>query len=484
MILDYLKAGYPALCIVTSEPHRAEGVIKCPGWNFFSWDCLGGIRETANLKPIEEVRDPVEAIRWLEGYKDSALVCLNLHLFLDIPEVIQAIQNGVPKWKSIGSSLILLTPVLNLRPEIEKLFTVVDLPLPDDEELYELQCDIGRHCHIKPNRKAARAARGLTELEAEAAYALSAVQKGFFSTKVVSHAKAQILRKSGLLEFWEPTSIKELGGLGELKSFIRNRAKAFTPDNESLPKPKALLLVGVPGTGKSLSSKATASLLGWPLIRLDISALKNSLVGESERRMREALKVIDAFGQAVVWVDEVDKVFAGVGSNNDSGTSAAMFGTFLTWMQETKSPVLVMATANNISQLPPEFLRAGRFDATFFVDMPTQSERVEIIRIMNKKYGSDIPLDYADKLSGWTGAEIEQLAKDSLFEGPPDPVAKAYDAIVPLSRTMREEINSLRDWARTRARFANTPEGDPENTRKVRKGPRVKTPGPDNSILN
>lgn len=484
MILDYLKAGYPALCIVTAEPHRAEGIIKCPGWNFFSWECLGGIRETANLKPIEEVRDPVEAIRWLEGYKDSVLVCLNLHLFLDIPEVIQAIQNGVPKWKSIGSSLILLTPVLNLRPEIEKLFTVVDLPLPDDEELYELQCDIGRHCHIKPNRKAARAARGLTELEAEAAYALSAVQKGFFSTKVVSNAKAQILRKSGLLEFWEPTSIKALGGLGELKSFIRNRAKAFTPDNDSLPKPKALLLVGVPGTGKSLSSKATASLLGWPLIRLDISALKNSLVGESERRMREALKVIDAFGQAVVWVDEVDKVFAGVGSNNDSGTSAAMFGTFLTWMQETKSPVLVMATANNISQLPPEFLRAGRFDATFFVDMPTKSERVEIIRIMNKKYGSEIPLDYADKLSGWTGAEIEQLAKDSLFEGPPDPVTKAYDAIVPLSKTMREEINALRDWARTRARFANTPETEPSETRKVRKGPRLKASGPDNPILN
>jgi hypothetical protein len=484
MILDYLKAGYPAICIVTSEPHRAEGVIKCPGWKFFTWDCLSGIRETASLKPIEEVRDPVEAIRWLDGYRDTVLVSMNMHLFLDIPEVLQAIQNGVPKWKSIGSSLIMVTPVLNLRPEIEKLFTVVDLPLPDDSNLYELQCDIGNHCRIKPNRKAARAARGLTELEAEAAYAFSAVRKGFFSTRVVSQAKAQILRKSGLLEFWEPTSIKELGGLGELKSFIRNRAKAFDQENASLPKLKAILLVGVPGTGKSLSSKATASLLGWPLIRLDISALKNSLVGESERRMREALKVIDAFGQAVVWVDEVEKAFAGVGSNNDSGTSAAMFGTFLTWMQETTSPVLVMATANDISRLPPEFLRAGRFDAVFFVDMPTLPERKEIIRIVNRRYGSEIPGSFAEKLSGWTGAEIEQLAKDSLFEEPPNQVDKAFAAIVPLSRIMREEINSLREWARTRARFANTPETEPSETRKVRKGPRLKASGPDNPILN
>ena len=480
MILDYLKAGYPALCVVTSEPHRAENIIRCPGWKFFTWDCLTGIRETSTLKSIEEIRDPVEAIRWLERLPDSVLVTLNLHLFMEIPEVIQGIQNGVPKWKSIGSSLIMLTPVLNLRPEIEKLFTVMDLPLPNDGELYDLQCDIAKHCHIKPNRKAARAAKGLTELEAEAAYALSAVQKGFFSTKVVSHAKAQILRKSGLLEFWEPTSIKELGGLDELKMFIKNRTKAFTPDNDSLPKPKAILLVGVPGTGKSLSSKATASLLGWPLIRLDISALKNSLVGESERRMREALKVIDAFGQAVVWVDEVDKAFAGVGSNTDSGTSAGMFGTFLTWMQETQSPVLVMATANNISQLPPEFLRAGRFDATFFVDMPSKPERQEIIRIMNNRYGADIPLEFADNLSGWTGAEIEQLAKDSLFDG----LDKAYAAIVPLSRTMREEINALREWARTRARFANTPDGEPEKSRKVRTAQRIKLPSPSNPILN
>ena len=197
--------------------------------------------------------------------------------------------------------------------------------------------------------------------------------------------------------------------------------------------------------------------------------------------MREALKIIDAFGQAVIWLDEIDKAFAGVTSNMDSGTSAAMFGTFLTWMQETKSPILVMATANNISSLPPEFLRAGRFDAVFFVDLPTLPERQEIISIMNRKYGSEIPMSFAEKLDGFTGAEIEQLAKDSLFEG----IDKAFELIVPLSRIMREEINSLREWARTRARLANTPDIKPETGRKVRSGPRIVKPAdPITSILN
>ncbi len=224
--------------------------------------------------------------------------------------------------------------------------------------------------------------------------------------------------------------------------------------------------MGIPGTGKSLSCKATASILGWPLIRLDIGALKNSLVGESERRMRQATGVIDAFGEAVVWVDEAEKAFAGSKSSGetDSGTTASMFGHFLCWMQETKTPVLIMATANDISKLPPEFLRAGRFDAIFFVDLPTLAERKEIIGIMNRKYGTDISAEFADKLNGFTGAEIEQLTKDCLFDG----LDAAMEAIVPLSRTMREEVQNLRDWARTRARFANTPEDEPAEQRKIR----------------
>jgi len=467
MIHDYLKAGFPALCVLTQEPHRAEEALPCEGWTFVIWDCLRGIREATTQKPIDEIKDPVEALNWLNGYQDTVLICHNLHLFLDSPEVIQSIQNGITRWKATGCALVMVSPIIQLKPEVEKFFHLVDMPLPDSEELYTLQNDLGKPLNIKPNRKAARAAKGLTAFESETAFALSLIQKGYFSTRVISEAKSQMIRKSGLMEFWEPADIADVGGLNNFKAFIENRSQAFNPDNNTnLPQIKGILLVGIPGTGKSLASKATASILGWPLIRLDIGSLKNSLVGESERRMREATRLIDAFGKAVVWIDEMEKAFAGTKSSGetDAGTTAGMFGHFLTWMQETKSSVLVMATANNISQLPPEFIRAGRFDATFFVDLPSRTERIEIINIMNRKWGSDIPISFNDRLNGYTGAEIEQLAKDSLFDG----LDQAFDALVPLSRTMREDIDAIRQWAKTRARLANTPDELPDEQRKIR----------------
>jgi hypothetical protein len=468
MIKEYLKAGYPALCVLTQEPHRAEQLLICEKWTWMAWDTIQGIRQAGTHKVIEEIRDPVEAVKWLNMYRDTVLICHNLHLFLDIPEVIQAIQNGITVWKGMGSALAMISPLIQLKPEIEKFFTIIDLPLPNDENLIDIQYDLCKSVNVKPNKRAARAAKGLTELEAEGAFALSLIQKGYCSTKVISHAKSQMIRRSGLLEFWEPAKVSEVGGLNQLKQFIANRAKAYEPGNEHLPRPKGVLLAGIPGTGKSLSCKATANILGWPLIRLDIGSLKGSLVGESEQKMRSALKVIDAFGECVCWLDEVEKAFAGTRSSGDvdAGTTANMFSAFLTWMQETKSSVLVMATANDVQKLPPEFIRAGRFDAIFWVDCPTTTERVEIIKIMNHKYGSKILSTYANqKLNGWTGAEIEQLAKDSLYDG----VEAAYEAIVPLSRTMREEIQSLKDWAKSRARLANTLEEEPSRKRKLKK---------------
>ena len=222
-----------------------------------------------------------------------------------------------------------------------------------------------------------------------------------------------MIRRTGLMEFWPPVPIDQVGGLNLFKHYLTNRMKAFEPGNEHLPKPKAILLVGIPGTGKSLSCKAAASILNWPLIRLDVSALKGSLVGESERKIRQATATIDAFGKAVVWLDEIDKGFSGVKSSGqtDGGTTSSMFGHFLTWMQETQSPVLVMATANNIKELPPEFMRAGRFDAMFFVDIPTITERREIIHIMNTRYGSEIPEDFAENLQGWSWRRDRTVSK-------------------------------------------------------------------------
>ncbi len=468
---NYLKAGYPAICVLTQEAHRAEQLLVCDDWDFYAWDCISGIRKAGNVQVLDEIRDPVEAINWLSMYNDTVLIANNLHLFLEIPEVIQAIQNGVIRWKGIGCALIMISPVIQLTPEIEKYFTIIDLPLPDDNTLINLQKELCTSVNVNPNKRAARAAKGLTEFEAETAFALSLIKKGYCSTKIISEQKSQMIRKSGLMQFWEPADIKDVGGLQNLKTFISNRARSYEPGNEHLPRLKGIILVGIPGTGKSLASKATASLLGWPLIRLDIGSLKSSLVGDSERKIREATAVIDAFGEVVVWIDEVEKAFAGSKSSGelDAGTTANMFSHFLTWVQESDTTAIIMATANDISKLPPEFIRAGRFDATFFVDLPTIQERVEIIRIMNRKYGSDIPVNYAQKLNGYTGAEIEQLAKDSLYDG----VEEAFNALVPLSRVMRDEINALRDWAKNRARPANTIEAEPKDQRKIRQIPKI-----------
>lgn len=403
--------------------------------------------------------------------QDTVLLAHNLHLFLDIPEVIQAIVNGVAKWKSTGCCLVMIAPMVQLRPEIEKVFHVIDMPLPNELELLGMQQELtkgvslqnedGDALEITASESTARAAKGLTEFEAETAFALSLVKRGKFSQPVITEVKAQMIRKSGLMEFWEPADIKEVGGLANLKDYITNRAKAFLPGNEHLPRPKGIMLVGIPGTGKPLSCKATASILGWPLIRLDISALKHPHVGESERCTRMATQVIEAFGECLVWCDEIEKSPAGAQSSGqtDAGTTAAMLGTLLTWMNETHAPVFLMATAKQLNQLPPEFLRARRFDAIFFVDLPTITERREIIEIVNRRYGSQIPGDAAvTALDGFTGAEIEQVAKDSLFDGFDTAIAN----IVPLSRTMREQIGQIREWAKIRARIANSPE--PETT--------------------
>lgn len=463
---NYLKAGYPGLYIETHEPLRAIESIKTENWQSYSWDCQRGIVERLSGRTIEDVRDPLGAVKWIGSQKDTVLFVQNFHHFIGSVEIIQEIQNSISIWKGSGCCLAMVGPRVQIPVEIDSFFTIMDFRLPSRDELRLIQQELGESVGVNVVEDAVEAALGLTEFESETAFALSLVLKKQFCPQVITEQKMQMIRRTGLMEFWPPVPVELVGGLDLLKQYLLNRKKAFEPGNEHLPKPKALLLVGIPGTGKSLSCKAAASIFGWPLIRLDISALKGSLVGESERKIRQATGTIDAFGRAVVWLDEIDKGFAGVKSSGraDGGTTASMFGHFLTWMAETMSPVLVMATANNIQELPPEFLRAGRFDAMFFVDVPTTKERIEVIRIMNRRYGSEIPEDYCQQLNGWTGAEIEQLAKDSLFDG----LEEAVKTIVPLSKTMKEEITALQQWATTRARRANTPE-ETDTTKSVRR---------------
>jgi len=466
-ITNYMKAGYPAIYINTTETDRAIKSIHAKGYESFAWDCLQGIISPETNRIIEDIIDPLEALNWLAGKQESILVVQHFHHFLGSVEIIQAIANNIHIYKGQGSCLIMTGSHLSLPHEIEKYFTVLDFSLPSTKELTAVMQELGVALEIDINLNAVEAAKGLTEFEAETAFALSLVETKSFDPKIITKQKKMMIRRTGLMEFSPPVPMDQVGGLEPFKEYLNNRIKAFEPGNEHLPKPKALLLVGIPGTGKSLSCKAAASILNWPLIRLDISALKGSLVGESEKKMRQATATIDAFGKAVVWMDELEKSFSGIKSSgqSDGGTTAGMFGHFLTWMQETTSPILVMATANDISALPPEFMRAGRFDAMFFVDIPTTKERLEIIKIMNERYGSSIPVNKVKKLQGWTGAEIEQLAKDSLFDG----LDTAITNIVPLSKTMKEDITSLRTWAKSRARRANDYSENKEVQLKVRR---------------
>jgi SpoVK/Ycf46/Vps4 family AAA+-type ATPase len=290
-----------------------------------------------------------------------------------------------------------------------------------------------------------------------------------FDLDLIIETKAQTIKKTGFMEYWEPERMEDVGGLGEFKDWLRTVEPAFANPDGPLPQPKAVLQVGVAGAGKSLSSKATASFLRRPLIRLDVNAVKSSGVGDSEKNLRTVARTLEAFGECVCWLDEVEKMFAGGASTasaaSDAGTSVAMFGFWLTFMQETKAPILFMATANDVSALPSAFLR--RFDEIFFVDLPTTEERAEIITIMNRKYNANLPGSFADELVGYTGAEIEKVAKASLFHGP----ERAARRVTPVSRMAKEEIDAVRNWAKAKgAQLANTVEKPTGIIRRIRKG--------------
>ena len=350
-ISNYLKAGYPALYITTIEPLRATKTLNTTPFKCFCWDCLRGITKRDSEKIIEDVIDPLGAIKWLGSQTDTVLVVQNFHHFVASVEIIQEIQNSLVIWKASGCCLVIVGPPAQLPPEIACFFTMLKFRLPTVDDLHAIQQELAQAVGVDVNHDAIEAALGLTEFEAETAFALSLVLKKRFCAKIVTNQKRQMIKRTGLMEFWPPVPVDQVGGLDLFKQYLENRKQAFETGSRDLPKPKALLLVGIPGTGKSLSCKAAASILGWPLIRLDISALKGSLVGESERKIRQATATIDAFGKLVLWLDEVEKSFAGIKSSGhtDGGTTSAMFAHLLTWLQETKTPMLVMATANDLS---------------------------------------------------------------------------------------------------------------------------------------
>ena len=291
--------------------------------------------------------------------------------------------------------------------------------------------------------------------------------------EIVTEEKRQIIRKSGLLEFIPySVSLRDIGGLENLKRWLMKRANSWLDAAKAynIPAPKGVLITGVPGCGKSLTAKAVASSWGLPLLRLDVGRIFSGLIGSSEQNMRSSIRTAEAIAPCILWIDEIEKGFPSGRGDMDGGTSSRVFGSFLTWMQEKTSPVFVVATANNIDRLPPEFLRKGRFDEIFFVDLPTKSERQQIWKLQlekritkpeiqgNMALESSLYSRLADLSNDFSGAEIEQAVIAGLFDAFTDKRAiderdfvRALDATVPLSKTQAEQIKLIRDWANARA---------------------------------
>jgi SpoVK/Ycf46/Vps4 family AAA+-type ATPase len=372
-----------------------------------------------------------------------------------------------------------MSPVQQVPIELEKEVVVLDFPLPTMAELNQvlsghLADSRNRRLTTDAREKLLKAALGLTRDEAEKVYRKAQVTAGRLTeaeVDIVLSEKKQLIRRNGILEYIEEDeTIDSVGGLEELKRWLKQRSNAFTERAREygLPQPKGMLILGVPGCGKSLIAKTTARLWGLPLLRLDMGRVYDgSMVGRSEANLRNALKTAESISPVILFIDELDKAFAGSAGSADSdgGTSSRIFGSFLTWMQDKKSPVFVMATANRVERLPGEFLRKGRFDEIFFVDLPISEERQDIFNIHLSKRRRDIArfdIEQLAKVSeGFSGAEIEQAIIASMYDAFAQEreftqldIIAAIKSTLPLSKTMTEQVTALRDWARQRARPA------------------------------
>ena len=484
-----VQAQYPLIYLITPEEERAEQAIakiakdNAEYKRVYVWTVTRGMVEYGQTRQGTQHNtvSPEAAIEWTIRQKDSGIyIFKDLHPFIDGPVITRWLRDAIASFKGSDKAIILMSPVQSLPIELEKEVVVLDYPLPNLAELNQvlssrLAKSKGSRLDTETREKLLKAALGLTKDEAEKVYRKAQVKAGQLTGQevdIVLSEKKQLIRRNGILEYIEEDeTIDSVGGLEELKGWLRQRSNAFTERAREygLPQPKGMLILGVPGCGKSLIAKTTSRLWGLPLLRLDMGRVYDgSTVGRSEANLRNALKTAESISPVILFIDELDKAFAGGGGSGDSdgGTSGRIFGSFLTWMQEKKSPVFVMATANRVERLPGEFLRKGRFDEIFFVDLPSSIERRDIFRIHLGKRRSEInrfDLEQLTKVSdGFSGAEIEQAIIAAMYDAFAQDreftqldIIAAIKATLPLSRTMTEQVTALRDWAGQRARPAS-----------------------------
>lgn len=494
------RARFPYIYLITWEEERAitlikklaksEKLIRVPR-DVYTWTQTNGF--ICNGQKVEGTNSPDKAISFIsECNKNAVFILCDFHVYFGVKgrqvdyNVVRRLRDiiGELKTSKFRKNVIFIASELLIPESMQKEITIVDMPLPTLDEIKgKLDKMVTQNNQIDTSgldddgkEKLCKAALGLTLQEAENAFALAMVNDGKIDGKdlsVILSEKMQVIKKTGILEFINTDiKISDVGGLENLKSWLNKRNNSWSESAKKycLPAPKGVLITGVPGCGKSLTAKAMSAAWQLPLLKLDFGKIFSGIVGSSEENMRRAIKTAEAVAPSILWVDEIEKSLSGMNSNGDSGTSSRIFGTFLTWMQEKTAPVFVIATANNISSLPAELLRKGRFDEIFFVDLPTRNERKEIFklhllkRLKDKDVASKLVVNddlyekLADMTEGFVGAEIEQVVITALYEAffnkrPLEfsDLETTIKNVVPLSVTQKEQILSLRQWANVRA---------------------------------
>jgi hypothetical protein len=480
-----LRARYPIIYISTLEEERAETAIAfCAQQQgnrpVYTWDFVDGYQGNPNDAGFGR-RNPLQALESIDKLKPDAaavIILRDFQRFLEDVAIARKLRNLSQKLKAQPKNIVIIASQIEIPSDLSEIITVLEFPLPTPSEIrQEIEKILAASSQVIGSKvvdELVRSCQGLSIERIRRVLAKAIANHGEIRPEdvdLVLEEKRQTIRQTQILDFYPATDkISDIGGLDNLKDWLLRRGGAFSERARQygLPYPRGLLLVGIQGTGKSLTAKAIAHHWHLPLLRLDVGRLFAGLVGESESRTRQMIQVAEALAPCILWIDEIDKAFAGIESRGDAGTTSRVFGTFITWLAEKTSPVFVVASANNVQSLPPEMLRKGRFDEIFFVGLPAQEERRAIFGVhLSKLRPHNLKNFDLDRLAyetpDFSGAEIEQILIEAMHIGfsqnrdfATEDVLEAASQLIPLARTAQEQIQFLQNWAAAgKARMAS-----------------------------
>lgn len=477
LLASYIDALYPIIYINHFDFRVIDDIISDIADNrkVVEYNNGLGIVDFKSKSPMMECDLP-KFLRLVkdDGYEDSMFIVLkDVHKQLDNPEIISLLKYIAERNlynESYNASVFIVATRLQIPEELEDFVTVFDIPLPTVKEIVDIMTEFKNDLHIEVSddvlNEVSLSFKGLNEFQIKQILNLAYQDGGCIDSddkQLILRQKEQLIKKAGLLEMITvKESVDDIGGLENLKEWLYKKERIFNQLDKAIKFgvdiPKGIMIVGMPGCGKSLAAKATAKLFEIPLVRLDVGRLLGKYIGESEENMRKALLLSEAISPCVLWIDEIEKAFSGVGdSGGGSDVTTRLFGQFLTWMQEKENTVFIVATANDISKIPPEFLRKGRFDELFYVDFPNQEERRKIIEIHLKKRGKwnkDLNIISIVKITeGYNGADLEAIVKEAIEtcfieereQLTTEDLKNAQENIHSISSTLKKRINEIKE---------------------------------------